>query len=292
MHRIPQKLLERPVSVSVIGCGGTGSAIAAGLVYLHQSLLAFGHPGGLHVTVYDGDTISSANTVRQAFTRAEVGLNKATVAVHRINTFWGLEWRAIPARIEPDDFGTSDIVIGCVDTRRARATINQICRRYYTGVYYWLDLGNNADDGQIVLGQPISQLNADTPRRLRTVAEMYPELIDPTLDDDALPSCSAAEALTRQAPFVNQVLANHALSMLARLFRHGTLDFHTMFVNLATGVTGKHPVPLQPQLSVQDYHEIRALAHSKQWEPLELMQAYELDQFEFEAITRRRKNAA
>jgi hypothetical protein len=35
-----------------------GSAVVAGLSYLHQSLVARGHPGGLHVTVADGDTIS------------------------------------------------------------------------------------------------------------------------------------------------------------------------------------------------------------------------------------------
>jgi hypothetical protein len=29
--------------VLVVGCGGNGSAIAAGLPYLHQALLAYGH---------------------------------------------------------------------------------------------------------------------------------------------------------------------------------------------------------------------------------------------------------
>ena len=35
-HRIHPELLERQVRVLVIGCGGTGSAVVAGLPYLHH----------------------------------------------------------------------------------------------------------------------------------------------------------------------------------------------------------------------------------------------------------------
>ena len=35
-HHIHPELLERPVRVLVVGCGGTGSAIVAGLPYLHH----------------------------------------------------------------------------------------------------------------------------------------------------------------------------------------------------------------------------------------------------------------
>jgi len=49
-HSPDPQLFERPINVLVVGCGGNGSAIASGLPYLHQALLAFGHPGGLNVT--------------------------------------------------------------------------------------------------------------------------------------------------------------------------------------------------------------------------------------------------
>jgi len=87
-----------------------------------------------------------------------------------------------------------DIVIGCVDTRKARA----------------------------------HRL------RLRTVAELFPEVIQGELDGDGLPSCSAAEALDRQEPFVNPTLAHHALALLARLFRYGTISYHGAFVGLSS----------------------------------------------------------
>ena len=56
-HRIPEALLGKKVRVTVVGCGGTGSTIAAGLPYVHQAMLAWGHPYGLDVTLVDGDRI-------------------------------------------------------------------------------------------------------------------------------------------------------------------------------------------------------------------------------------------
>ena len=53
--------------------------------------------------------------------------------------------------------------------------------------------------------------------------------------DDDQPSCSAAEALTRQEPFINQNLAYQALGMLTQLLRHGSVSYQGGFCNLATG---------------------------------------------------------
>jgi len=61
-------------------------------------------------------------------------------------------------------------------------------------------------------------------------------LFDPKLDrKDNLPPCSAVEALDRQEPFVNQVLAYQALAMLARLFRYGRVSYQGGFISLASG---------------------------------------------------------
>jgi len=123
----------------------------------------------------------------------------------------------------------TDIVIGCVDSRAARRAITRT--QTYWNCSYWLDLGNNADSGQFVLGQPENSKNRSSEQRLPTAAELFPELVDSKLDrKDKLPSCSAIEALERQEPFVNQTLAHHALAMLARLFRYGRLSHHGGFV--------------------------------------------------------------
>ena len=127
MHTILPHLLRRTVKVAVVGCGGTGSAVISGLPHLHQALLAYGHPSGLSVTVMDGDRISPTNCVRQPFSASEIGLFKSVVLVNRLNLFWGLEWEAVPHHVNAghdlrNDF---DLVIGCVDSRAARAKIHE-----------------------------------------------------------------------------------------------------------------------------------------------------------------------
>lgn len=242
-HRIPTALLQKRVRVTLVGCGGTGSAIAAGLPHLHQALLAWGHPHGLDVTLVDGDRISRSNCVRQPFSESEIGLYKATVLATRINLFWGLGWKGSPQLLDEGWREETDVVIGCVDSRKARRAITNT--RAYWESYYWLDIGNSADTGQFVLGQPDNRKNQKPKNRIPTVAELFPEIIDPKLDKkDKLPSCSAIEALERQEPFVNQVLANHSLAMLARLFRYGRLSYHGGFVNVATGRVSCLAVPL------------------------------------------------
>jgi sulfur-carrier protein adenylyltransferase/sulfurtransferase len=244
-HRIHPELLERQVRVLVVGCGGTGSTVVAGLPYLHQSLVAWGHPGGLQVTVLDGDAISPVNCTRQPFARSEVGLNKAVVLVNRLNLFWGLKWEGFPVHLKPGEFISRNysgddlrahIVIGCVDTRAARAAIRDAVSNWST-TSYLLDLGNSSDSGQFILGEPLNERNRRSRLRLRTATELFPEICDPKLDNDGIPSCSALEALERQEPFVNSTLAQHALALLARLFRYGEISYHGGFINLASGAT-------------------------------------------------------
>jgi PRTRC genetic system ThiF family protein len=232
-HQIHPELLKHKVRVLVVGCGGNGSAIAAGLPYLHQALLAYGHPEGIHVTLLDPDVISPTNCVRQPFSQSEIGLYKSVVLANRLNLFWGLDWQGVPERLDPKRrFDGVDIVIGCVDSRKARVAIAK-CAEDWSEVDYWLDLGNNADSGQFILGEPLNRRNRRRTLRLRTVAELFPEVIQSEVDEDDLPSCSTLEALDRQEPFVNPTLANHALALLARLFRYGTVSYHGAFVGLS-----------------------------------------------------------
>jgi PRTRC genetic system ThiF family protein len=204
-------------------------------------MIALGHPHGMDVTLIDGDRISRTNCVRQPFSESEIGLHKATVLATRINLFWGLGWRGVPQFVDERWGQETDILIGCVDSRSARNAMTRT--QTFWNSSYWLDVGNNADSGQFVLGQPDNPRNKARELRLPTAAELFPELVNPRLDKrDRLPSCSALEALERQEPFVNQVLAYQALAMLARLFRYGLLSYHGGFVNLRTGRTTSLPV--------------------------------------------------
>ena len=129
-HTLPPDLLRhRAVRILVVGAGGTGSAIVMGLPYLDQAMRAWGHRYGLEVALMDADQVSETNCVRQPFSISDIGQNKATVLINRINLFWGTNWSAIPTHFHARSFDRNqdrcpDLVFGCVDTRAARKAID------------------------------------------------------------------------------------------------------------------------------------------------------------------------
>ena len=116
---------RHPVTVFVIGAGGTGSQVITNLARMSMALQALGHPG-LHVTVFDPDTVSQANIGRQLFSETELGLNKAVSLVTRINRFFGYAWTAEPKSFPTKKFSgydTANIFITCTDNIRSRLEI-------------------------------------------------------------------------------------------------------------------------------------------------------------------------
>jgi PRTRC genetic system ThiF family protein len=146
------------------------------LPFLEQALRAWGQPG-LAVTVMDPDTVSEVNVVRQPFSHVDIGSNKAMCLVGRINIFWGFAWKAIPRYFgdSPAVAPECDLLISCVDTRKARHLISQSFKKFRAPAYH-LDLGNNASSGQYVLGQPqdVTVSARAQEARLPTVFELYP----------------------------------------------------------------------------------------------------------------------
>lgn len=233
------------VRVLLVGAGGNGSKMLTGLKNLHLALCAFGCEG-LQVFLADGDTVSEANLVRQAFFPSDLGQNKATVLINRLNLSYGLEWRALPRSVSDGDLSADvHFLISCVDTRRARQGIHHALTKRNNRTCYWLDLGNTRATGQFVLGCPKNAYNPRSKSRLRTAAELFPELVS-NLPDEAEPSCSTLQALERQDLFVNDVLVAASLNLVWRLLRYGELTYHGGLVNVETGVV--RPLPIEPHL--------------------------------------------
>ena len=260
---------RRGFRVLVIGAGGNGSAVLFGLPYLHHALIAWGFTNGLQVTVMDADTVSPTNCVRQPFGAADIGQNKATILINRVNLFHQLSWHSDETFFSqgaPNNTGSSydntvDFVISCVDTRAARREMHEAFNNVigpWRSVRYWLDIGNNASNGQFVLGQPLNCVNRRSKTRLRTVTELFPSIMDTSLGEGPLPSCSAAEALERQEPFVNNVLATSALSMITRLMRYGQIDHQGAFYNAESGRSA--PISIDPELLEKQARRRRTLA--------------------------------
>jgi len=247
IHHIEPRLLTRAVKVMLIGAGGTGSHVLRRLANMHLAMVELGHPAGLDVLVIDPDTVSKSNVGRQNFWPADVGQPKAEILVNRCNLLMQTGWQADIGKVtDRSYFMQPDIVIGCVDNRKGRAAIlNAIKRSVSRSACYYLDIGNREHDGQAIFGEVFGE-NYKRENRLPHIADLYPDIIDASLDDkDTTPSCSLAEALEKQSLFINDTMANAACNLLWELFRYGQITHHGQFVNIKSGrVT---PLAIDPE---------------------------------------------
>lgn len=241
-----------PVTVTLIGVGGSGSHVLSGLVSLHQALRAFGHPG-LQVCAYDGDEVSEANIGRGKFFPSDVGHNKATLLISRINRSFGLGWKAIPLMytkelldsLDKSSSTLSNLLITCVDSAKARIEISACYQRSigsylppYHQPYYWMDYGNSQKTGQVVLGslQDIKQPKRKEHLRedLPTVLELFPDILAHDTEAEQGPSCSLAQALSKQDLFINSILAQFGNDLLWKLFREAKISMQGAYINLTS----------------------------------------------------------
>lgn len=240
---------DNPVSVNLIGAGGTGSQMLTCLARMHSALLALGHPG-LMVSVYDDDRVSPANLGRQLFSEAETGLYKCAALVQRLNRFFGTNWKAVPQKFgrgsleDFDNEGRANLFVTCVDTPAARFGVADILESYKgrhgyerSRPLYWMDLGNSRDTGQVLLStvgtlrQPASE-KFHPVGNLPFVTETFKNLLESADTNDDTPSCSLAEALSRQDLFINSTLAHMGASLLWSLLHEGMLFNRGLFLNL------------------------------------------------------------
>lgn len=239
-HTLPDRFLHRAIRIHVVGCGGTGSQLVPRLPHLHKSMLALGHASGLDVTVWDSDQVSESNCVRQNFFTPDIGKNKASVMVNRLNLAHGLDWKDEPRHFNQHAVSnqSADFIIGCVDTKASRRAIDQFVRNAYEPVY-WIDAGNTAHSAQMIVGQWGRKI-ADDPLRLPLVTELYPEII--TGADDNTPSCSARESIARQGVATNAMAACWIFAWLGEAIRHGSIGYCGLFFNLETGRANSIPI--------------------------------------------------
>jgi PRTRC genetic system ThiF family protein len=252
-HCIAVELLDKRVTVHLVGVGGNGAQMAACLARLDIAMRALGHPHGLHVSAFDPDRVSEANVGRQLYSAADIGRHKAIVTIHRLNQFYGLDWSAIPRRYEEEHDGHrpahgADILISCVDSRAARRHLHRVAFDPYGGYDYWLDLGNTEATAQVILGQPLGRRTMSAGAhacRLPCVTELFPELLDPDAPDDNQPSCSVRMSLASQGLFVNDVAVRFAAQLLYELFSKGKVTAHGVVVNLDSKRCG--PIEVDPR---------------------------------------------
>lgn len=241
---IPHAWLTGQIRIALIGCGGTGSEVFDELFRIHSLVAALGGDG-LDVVAFDPDTVSPSNIGRQRFWPADIGFNKAEVLVNRVNNFGGTQWSAVnePFRPDQNNLGHFHLIVTCVDTPRVRAEIGLaaagMARAYYTrNETLWLDCGNDAHSGNVILGHLFARQEAKL--KLPNVFDLYPMLDG--MEESNEPSCSTAEALARQDYGINRSVAREAANLIWQLLRHGQIDHHGSFIDIRTGET--RPLPI------------------------------------------------
>lgn len=247
-HFLHEDLVSRRVRVALAGVGGNGAQMLHCLVRLDLALRELGHPSGLYVSAFDPDNISEANIGRQIWLPADVGENKALVAVERINLAYGLDWMALPVRYDAhvnQEWSDCDILISCVDTRSARAQFHRYIEKRLGPTHYWLDLGNEEHVGNCVLGEiPQKRRDKTAAPRLPLVTELFPSLLDKRTPESNTPSCSLRISLQSQGLFINDVTVRFAANMLYRLFTKGQIRYHGALINLES--MRVNPIPVDP----------------------------------------------
>lgn len=250
VHFTDNNLLNpsNPISVNLIGAGGTGSKVITALMEMNHSLNELGH-AGLCVRLWDDDLITESNLGRQRFAESELGLHKSIALINRINRWAGTNWKAETKRFERDNLqripknATAVIYISCVDNVKSRFEIADILNNLDNNIAhanrprYWLDFGNNQNSGQVILStignirQPDSE-KYDTVVNLPFVTEEFGELLQSSEDSNDSPSCSLAEALEKQDLYINSTLAQMGCSLLWNMFRNGMTENRGFFLNL------------------------------------------------------------
>ena len=214
---------KRPVKIVMLGAGGTGAHIAP---HLYRLLYALERP--VKFIICDGDKVEPKNLVRQNFTEADLGENKARVIAERYSDVFGLETSYIPRFIEdagqleellrPEVFrhyvyGSEPntgrwvtnselvILIGAVDNNKSRKLCHEVFLRARDLVY--IDSGNGEYTGQIVCGIRRAGKTVYKP-----VGMLYPEVSTP---EDLFPtevSCAEASVSAPQTIVANLMAAS------------------------------------------------------------------------------------
>ena len=110
MTTIYLKYPLHPITINLIGVGGTGSLVLPRLARLDYALKLLDHPG-LMVFAYDDDVVEEFNIGRQNFSVSDLGKNKAICITEKCNLSFGLLWESIPKKYDVDESSNANINI-------------------------------------------------------------------------------------------------------------------------------------------------------------------------------------
>lgn len=262
---------EAPITIVLVGCGGTGSHMAGKIGRL---LYALKDKGVMARGIfYDFDHVEPQNIGRQLFCQAEIGMNKAECLALRYSTAWGISIAAMPARFESkfvvNQGDELTIIVGCVDNAHGRKemakTLNDNSHGYrHHGPncrcdlelpsIWWLDCGNHDDAGQVLLGSAHTGQLLEHAFASKTIcstlpspALQRPDLLKATAREKSTVKMSCAElaAANMQSLNINDRIAGEASNMLTSLVMTRSLKYFATEIHLPSGAT--RPTYITPE---------------------------------------------
>lgn len=218
-----------PVKIVLLGSGGTGGHMVC---HLCRLLYALERPARL--IICDGDVVEQKNLLRQNFSPADLGENKARVLAERYSAAFGLEVEYVPAFVEnletlmelirPNAWELTKyankttlemvILLGAVDNNKTR----QLCHQafYQSKELIYIDSGNGEFSGQVVCGV---RRNGRTV--FKPIGGVQPELLK---SQDKFPSelsCAEASISDPQSMAANITAATAVVDMVYNILAHG-----------------------------------------------------------------------
>lgn len=234
-----------PITITLIGVGGTGSFILTRLARIDYALRQLNHPG-LFVVAFDNDKVEKYNVGRQNFGINDVGENKAMALINKINSNYGTYWKAMKENytLNLKNPLTSNIFISCVDNAKFRNNFNKWFIKLkantylaeYKTPYYWLDLGNARKKAQFVLGslkieQPKSE-RFDVINKLDTIIQKFGDLLKFDTIEIQGNGCSYNAKLEEQSLFINDAISVSASDLIFELIHKKYINKHGAFLNM------------------------------------------------------------
>lgn len=252
---------DKPITLVLIGVGGTGSALAVSLARIAYHVQSKG--AKLSIVFIDPDTIVEKNLGRQ-FAPSDVGWNKAETMAARLGVTFGLRITAIPeafvARTASDfvRYESHTLLIGAVDNAAARAQIARAVQTY-GGKVWALDTGNDHHSGQACIGN----LDCPTWRRQVKLSPLglcsglpspyvqMPDLLipEPTVQDKR--SCAELVITEEQSLVVNQAMAALAAQYIYRFVVMREISWLATYFNLEPPTARTTPITAKAIRKIQ-----------------------------------------
>lgn len=246
---------ELPVKIVMLGAGGTGAHIAPNLYRLLYALTTPAtdgeSPRNVRFIIADGDSVEPKNLVRQHFSHAELGLNKARAVAERYAEAFGMRPEYIPdfiedkerlrALVEPEQIRIAEkngtvivpelvILIGAVDNNKSRRLCHEVFTKARDLIY--IDSGNGEFSGQVVCG-----VRRGGRTRQKPVGALYPDVLEETDKFPTELSCAEASVSAPQAITANLTAAMVVVNIIYNILvlgemKVGSVSFSTKSVNV------------------------------------------------------------